>query len=169
MLFRSVLVFGLLSIPLVLSVGRYFVYRHADLIDTHRTRIPLILATATSLFFCMTGAIVGAGLSDSVALMTDGRFSGATHGFMIAHVAPEAYNGGPIAVIREGDSFTVDADAGVINLDIAPEELKRRLAEWKPPAPRYPWGVFAKYCALVSSASEGAVTSNVKAELLGPR
>ncbi len=117
----------------------------------------------------VTGAIVGAGLSDSVALMTDGRFSGATHGFMIAHVAPEAYNGGPIAVIREGDSITVDADAGVINLDIAPEELKRRLAEWKPPAPRYPWGVFAKYCALVSSASEGAVTSNVKAELLGPR
>jgi dihydroxy-acid dehydratase len=117
----------------------------------------------------VTGAIVGAGLSDSVALMTDGRFSGATHGFMIAHVAPEAYNGGPIAVVREGDLVTVDVDAGVVNLDIAPEELKRRLAEWKPVAPRYPSGVFAKYCALVSSASEGAVTSNVKAELLGPR
>jgi dihydroxy-acid dehydratase len=117
----------------------------------------------------VTGAIVGAGLSDSVALMTDGRFSGATHGFMIAHVAPEAYNGGPIAVVREGDSITVDVDAGVVNLDIPPEELKRRLAEWKPVAPRYPGGVFAKYCALVSSASEGAVTSNVKAELLGPR
>ena len=117
----------------------------------------------------VTGAIVGAGLSDSVALVTDGRFSGATHGFMIAHVAPEAYNGGPIAAVREGDSITVDADAGVINLDIAPEELKRRLAEWKAPAPRYPTGVFAKYCALVSSASEGAVTSNVKAALLGPR
>jgi dihydroxy-acid dehydratase len=117
----------------------------------------------------VTGAIVGAGLSDSVALMTDGRFSGATHGFMIAHVAPEAYNGGPIAAVREGDSITVDVDAGVVNLEVAPEELKRRLAEWKPPAPRYPSGVFAKYCALVSSASEGAVTSNVKAELLGPR
>ena len=117
----------------------------------------------------VTGAIVGAGLSDSVALVTDGRFSGATHGFMIAHVAPEAYNGGPIAAVREGDSITVDADAGVINLDVAPEELKRRLAAWKPPAPRYPTGVFAKYCALVSSASEGAVTSHVNAALLGPR
>jgi dihydroxy-acid dehydratase len=117
----------------------------------------------------VTGAIVGAGLSDSVALVTDGRFSGATHGFMIAHVAPEAYNGGPIAAVREGDSITMDVDAGVINLDIPPAELKRRLAEWKPPAPRYPNGVFAKYCALVSSASEGAVTSGVKAELLGPR
>src|ERR1017187_6081529 len=89
----------------------------------------------------VTGAIVGAGLSDSVALVTDGRFSGATHGFMIAHVAPQGYNGGPIAAVREGDSITVDADAGVINLDVAPEELKRRLAAWKPPAPRYPTGV----------------------------
>ena len=117
----------------------------------------------------VTGAIVGAGLSDSVALVTDGRFSGATHGFMICHVAPEAYNGGPIAAVREGDSITVDVDAGVINLDVAPAELKRRMAEWKPVPPRYPGGVFAKYCALVSSASEGAVTSKVKAELLGPR
>jgi dihydroxy-acid dehydratase len=117
----------------------------------------------------VTGAIVGAGLSDSVALVTDGRFSGATHGFMICHVAPEAYNGGPIAAVREGDSITVDVDAGVINLDVAPAELKRRMAEWKPAPPRYPGGVFAKYCALVSSASEGAVTSKVKAELLGPR
>jgi dihydroxy-acid dehydratase len=117
----------------------------------------------------VTGAIVGAGLSDSVALMTDGRFSGATHGFMIAHVAPEAYNGGPIAAVHEGDSITVDVDAGTVNLDIAPEELKRRLAEWKPVVPRYPGGVFAKYCALVQSASEGAVTSNVKPALLGPR
>jgi len=106
----------------------------------------------------VTGAIVGAGLSDSVALVTDGRFSGATHGFMIAHVAPEAYNGGPIAVVREGDPITVDANAGVLNIDIAPEELKRRLAGWRQPAPRYKTGVFAKYCALVSSASEGAIT-----------
>jgi len=116
----------------------------------------------------VTGAIVGAGLSDSVALVTDGRFSGATHGFMIAHVAPEAYNGGPIAAVREGDPITIDANAGVINLDIAPEELKRRLAEWKPRAPRYPSGVFAKYCALVSSASEGAVTSRVNLALQQP-
>jgi dihydroxy-acid dehydratase len=106
----------------------------------------------------VTGAIVGAGLSDSVALVTDGRFSGATHGFMVAHVAPEAYNGGPIAAVREGDTVTVDATRGVLNIDIAAEELKRRLAAWKPPAPRYKTGVFAKYCALVSSASEGAVT-----------
>ena len=109
----------------------------------------------------VTGAIVGAGLSDSVALVTDGRFSGATHGFMIAHVAPEAYNGGPIAAVHEGDPITIDANAGVINLDISAAELNRRLAEWKPRAPRYPSGVFAKYCALVSSASEGAVTSRV--------
>jgi len=106
----------------------------------------------------VTGAIVGAGLSDSVALVTDGRFSGATHGFMIAHVAPEAFNGGPIAVVQEGDSITVDADKGVMNLDIPAAELARRLAAWKPRAPRYKTGVFAKYCALVSSASEGAIT-----------
>jgi dihydroxy-acid dehydratase len=106
----------------------------------------------------VTGAIVGAGLSDSVALVTDGRFSGATHGFMIAHVAPEAFNGGPIAVVHEGDSITVDADKGVLNLDISTAELQRRLAEWKSPEPRYATGVMAKYCKLVSSASEGAVT-----------
>ena len=106
----------------------------------------------------VTGAIVGAGLSDSVALVTDGRFSGATHGFMIAHVAPEAFNGGPIAVVQEGDQITIDADKGVMNLDIPAAELARRLAAWKPRAPRYKTGVFAKYCALVSSASEGAIT-----------
>ncbi len=109
----------------------------------------------------VTGAIVGAGLSDSVALVTDGRFSGATHGFMIAHVAPEAFNGGPIAVVQEGDPITVDANTGVINIDIAPQELKQRLAAWKPREPRYGTGVFAKYCKLVKSASEGAVTSQV--------
>jgi dihydroxy-acid dehydratase len=77
---------------------------------------------------------------------------------MIAHVAPEAFNGGPIAVVEEGDSITVDADRGVVDLDIAPEELARRMAAWKPRAPRYRTGVFAKYCALVQSASEGAIT-----------
>ena len=116
----------------------------------------------------VTGAIVVAGLSDSVALVTDGRFSGATHGFMIAHVAPEAYDGGPIAAVREGDLITIDANAGVINLDIPAAELKRRLAAWTAPAPRYTNGVFAKYCALVSSASEGAVTSRVNAALQQP-
>ena len=106
----------------------------------------------------VTGAIVGAGLSDSVALMTDGRFSGATHGFMIAHIAPEAFNGGPIGVVQEGDPITVDANRGVLSLDIPEAELKARLAAWKPREPRYKTGVIAKYCKLVSSASEGSVT-----------
>jgi dihydroxy-acid dehydratase len=106
----------------------------------------------------VTGAIVGAGLSDSVALVTDGRFSGATHGFMVAHVAPEAFNGGPIADVQEGDSITVDATRGILSIDIASEELGRRHAAWKQPALHYKTGVIAKYCALVSSASEGAVT-----------
>ena len=107
----------------------------------------------------VTGAIVGAGLSDSVALITDGRFSGATHGFMIAHVSPEAANGGPIAAVHEGDMVLVDVDAGVLNLEVEAEEMHRRLAAWEAPAPRYKSGVFAKYAALVGSASEGAVTS----------
>jgi len=107
----------------------------------------------------VTGAIVGAGLSESVALVTDGRFSGATHGFMIAHVSPEAANGGPIAMIHEGDVVTVDVDRGVLDLNVAPEEIHRRLAAWEAPAPHYKAGVFAKYMALVGSASEGAVTS----------
>ena len=106
----------------------------------------------------VTGAIVGAGLSDSVALVTDGRFSGATHGFMIAHVAPEAFNGGPIAVVQEGDAITVDAVRGVLELDIPAAELASRLAAWKPREPRYQKGVIAKYCKLVASASEGAIT-----------
>jgi dihydroxy-acid dehydratase len=116
----------------------------------------------------VTGALVGAGLSDSVALVTDGRFSGATHGFMIAHVAPEAYNGGPIAAVREGDEITIDVNRGVIDLEIGAREIERRLADWEPPAPRYPNGVFAKYCALVSSASEGAITSRVDVALQQP-
>ena len=106
----------------------------------------------------VTGAIVGEGLSESVALVTDGRFSGATHGFMVAHVVPEAANGGPIAAVREGDAIAIDADAGTIDLDVPPEVIRQRLASWSAPAPRYKSGVFAKYCALVASASEGAVT-----------
>jgi len=107
----------------------------------------------------VTGAIVGVGLSDSVALVTDGRFSGATHGFMVAHVAPEAANGGPIAAVEEGDPVSIDVGAREINLEIPPEKIAERLARWQAPAPRYATGVFAKYCALVASASEGAVTS----------
>ncbi len=107
----------------------------------------------------VTGAVVGAGLSDSVALVTDGRFSGATFGFMIAHVAPEAYNGGPIAAVAEGDMVTIDVAKGKLEMDVTDAEIKKRMASWMAPAPRYTTGVFAKYSALVSSASEGAVTS----------
>jgi dihydroxy-acid dehydratase len=107
----------------------------------------------------VTGAIVGAGLSESVALVTDGRFSGATHGFMVAHIAPEAANGGPIAAVEEGDTILIDVDAREINIEVAPDKIRERLARWQAPAPHYATGVFAKYCALVSSASEGAVTS----------
>jgi dihydroxy-acid dehydratase len=107
----------------------------------------------------VTSAIVGAGLSEHVALITDGRFSGATHGFMIAHVAPEAYNGGPIAAVQEGDLITVDVAAGTVNLEVAAEELGYRLANWEVPEPRYKSGVYAKYVKLVGSASQGAVTS----------
>ncbi|MDQ6699275.1 MAG: dihydroxy-acid dehydratase, partial [Acidobacteriota bacterium] len=107
----------------------------------------------------VTGAIVGAGLSETVALVTDGRFSGATHGFMIAHVAPEAANGGPIAALQEGDIVSIDVDSSSIDLEVPAKEIAARLQDWQAPAPRYATGVFAKYCALVGSASEGAVTS----------
>jgi dihydroxy-acid dehydratase len=107
----------------------------------------------------VTGAIVGAGLSEHVALITDGRFSGATHGFMIAHVAPEAFNGGPIAAVHEGDLITVDVTAGTLNLELPADEIGYRLANWTAPEPKYKTGVFAKYAKLVGSASEGAVTS----------
>jgi dihydroxy-acid dehydratase len=113
----------------------------------------------------VTSAIVGVGLSESVALVTDGRFSGATHGFMVAHLAPEAANGGPIAAVEEGDPISIDVDAREINLEVAPEKIRERLARWKAPALRYTTGVFAKYCALVSSASDGAVTSAVTSKL----
>jgi len=106
----------------------------------------------------VTAALVGEGLGDSVALLTDGRFSGATHGLMAGHVAPEAAVGGPIAAVREGDLITFDVEKRRLDVEVSEEELKRRLAEWTPPPPRYPTGVFAKYAKLVSSASEGAVT-----------
>ena len=106
----------------------------------------------------VTGAIVGEGLGGSVALLTDGRFSGATHGLMMGHVSPEAALGGPIAAVRDGDAIHVDVTRRVLEVDIADAEIKRRMAEWKPPKPRYATGVFGKYGALVSSASEGAIT-----------
>jgi dihydroxy-acid dehydratase len=107
----------------------------------------------------VTAAIVGEGLGESVALMTDGRFSGATRGLMIGHVAPEAAAGGPIAALREGDVVVIDIEKRRIDVELSDKELGARLAEWRPPAPRYTSGVFHKYAALVSSASEGAVTS----------
>ncbi|MGH7798874.1 MAG: dihydroxy-acid dehydratase [Candidatus Binatia bacterium] len=106
----------------------------------------------------VTAALVGAGLGDSVALMTDGRFSGATHGLMAGHVAPEAADGGPIAALRDGDTIIFDIKTRRLDVDISEQELKARLSEWAPPLPRYKTGVMAKYAKLVSSASEGAVT-----------
>jgi dihydroxy-acid dehydratase len=106
----------------------------------------------------VTAALVGAGLGDSVALLTDGRFSGATHGLMAGHVAPEAAHGGPIAAVRDGDTIVFDVKARRLDVDISEQELKARLSQWKAPEPRYKTGVMAKYAKLVSSASEGAVT-----------
>jgi dihydroxy-acid dehydratase len=106
----------------------------------------------------VTAAIVGEGLGDAVALLTDGRFSGATRGLMAGHVSPEAALGGPIAAVKEGDLIEFDVNRRRLNVDISPTEMKRRLKKWREPKPRYASGVFAKYAALVSSASEGAVT-----------
>jgi dihydroxy-acid dehydratase len=106
----------------------------------------------------VTAALVGAGLGDSVALLTDGRFSGATHGLMAGHVAPEAAQGGPIAALRDGDTIVFDIAARRLDVQISEEEMNARLRQWKPPARRYTSGVMAKYAKLVSSASEGAVT-----------
>jgi dihydroxy-acid dehydratase len=107
----------------------------------------------------VTAALVGEGLGDEVALVTDGRFSGATHGLMVGHIAPEAFRGGPLAAVRDGDTIVLDVESRRLDVDIPAEELEARLAEWTPPAPRYTRGVFAKYAEGVSSASEGAVTS----------
>ncbi|WOB44978.1 dihydroxy-acid dehydratase [Thermoleptolyngbya oregonensis NK1-22] len=105
-----------------------------------------------------TSAIIGAGLGDSVGLITDGRFSGGTYGMVVGHVAPEAYVGGTIALVQEGDSITIDADARLLQLNVSDEELAQRRAQWQPPKPRYTKGVLAKYATLVSSSSKGAVT-----------
>ena len=106
----------------------------------------------------VTAALVGAGLGETVALLTDGRFSGATRGLMAGHVAPEAAAGGPIAAVREGDTIAFDIDARTLDLEVDEAEIARRLEEWTPPPPRWERGVFAKYARSVSSASEGAIT-----------
>jgi dihydroxy-acid dehydratase len=106
----------------------------------------------------VTGAIVGEGLGESVALLTDGRFSGATHGLMAGHVSPEAALGGPIAGVRDGDIICFDVRKRMLEVEIGDDALHQRMKQWKAPHPRYPKGVFAKYAALVSSASQGAVT-----------
>jgi dihydroxy-acid dehydratase len=105
-----------------------------------------------------TAAIIGAGLGDSVGLITDGRFSGGTYGMVVGHVAPEAFVGGNIALVNEGDSITIDAPARLLQINVADQELAARRANWKPPAPRYTRGVLAKYAKLVSSSHLGAVT-----------
>jgi dihydroxy-acid dehydratase len=107
----------------------------------------------------VTAAIVGRGLGETVALITDGRFSGATRGLMIGHVAPEAYVGGPIAAVRDGDIINIDADEDRLDLEVPPEEIAARLRQYQPPPPRFKVGVFAKYAAVVASASDGAVTT----------
>jgi dihydroxy-acid dehydratase len=107
----------------------------------------------------VTSAIAGGGLSESVALVTDGRFSGATRGFMVGHVAPEAAVGGPIAAVKEGDAISINLETRQINLDIPAEELKARMAKFTKPVPKYTSGVMAKYVALVGSAADGALTS----------
>ncbi|MCU0526643.1 MAG: dihydroxy-acid dehydratase [Elainella sp. Prado103] len=105
-----------------------------------------------------TAAIIGAGLGDSVGLITDGRFSGGTYGMVVGHVAPEAFVGGPIALVQEGDLVTIDADARLLEVKLSDQELAERRAQWQPPAPRYTSGVLAKYAKLVSASNLGAVT-----------
>jgi dihydroxy-acid dehydratase len=108
-----------------------------------------------------TSAIMGKGLGKEVALITDGRFSGGTHGFVVGHITPEAFVGGPLAIIENGDTITIDAENNELKLVINEHEIARRLENWTQPAPRYTRGVLAKYAKLVSSASLGAVTDNL--------
>ena len=105
-----------------------------------------------------TSAIMGKGLGEDVALITDGRFSGGSHGFVVGHVTPEAFDGGPIAIVKTGDQISIDAESNTVTLSLSDDEIALRLAEWKQPEPRYTRGVLAKYAATVTSASEGAVT-----------
>ena len=105
-----------------------------------------------------TSAISGKGLGKDVALITDGRFSGGSHGFVVGHITPEAYNGGLLGVVKNGDTITIDAKARQINLNVPAAEIKKRRKAWKQPKSRYTRGVLAKYVKLVTSASQGAVT-----------
>jgi len=106
----------------------------------------------------VTAALVGEGLGETVALLTDGRFSGATHGLMAGHIAPEAQDGGAIAILKDGDEITFDIPKRRLDVALSKEEIKKRLAKWKPPKPRYASGVMAKYAKLVSSSAKGAIT-----------
>jgi dihydroxy-acid dehydratase len=106
----------------------------------------------------VTGALMGGGYGNTVALITDGRFSGGSRGLMLGHVAPEAADGGPIAFVRDGDTITIDTEKRRLDLDVPEAELAARRNGWTPPAPRYTTGVFAKYAAMVSSAKDGAIT-----------
>ncbi|MEE3172282.1 MAG: dihydroxy-acid dehydratase, partial [Pseudomonadota bacterium] len=105
-----------------------------------------------------TSAIMGKGLGEDVALITDGRFSGGSHGFVVGHVTPEAFEGGPIAIVKTGDRISIDAESNTVTLDLSDEDIAQRLDAWRQPEPRYTRGVLAKYAATVTSASEGAVT-----------
>jgi len=107
----------------------------------------------------VTGAMKGAGRGADAALITDGRFSGGTHGFCIGHVAPEAVDGGPIAFVRDGDRIVIDVKGRTIDLDVEPNELAARAADWKPPEPRYTSGFLAKYAKLAQGAEKGAITN----------
>jgi dihydroxy-acid dehydratase len=110
-----------------------------------------------------TSAIMGKGLGKTVALITDGRFSGGTHGFVVGHITPEAYVGGPLALVKEGDAIVIDADKRQLRLEISAKEMQSRRKAWKAPKPRYTRGVLAKYAHLVNTASLGAVTdANLK-------
>jgi dihydroxy-acid dehydratase len=105
-----------------------------------------------------TSAVMGLGLGKDVALITDGRFSGGTHGFVVGHITPEAFSGGPIALVKEGDTITIDAEKRALTIGVSATELAKRKKAWKQPAPRYRRGVLAKYASHVTDASHGAVT-----------
>lgn len=105
-----------------------------------------------------TSAVIGKGLGNDVALITDGRFSGGSHGFVVGHITPEAFDGGPIALVENGDEITIDAENAIMQLHLSDEEIQQRREAWQPVPPRYTRGVLAKYAKTVSSASEGAVT-----------
>jgi dihydroxy-acid dehydratase len=105
-----------------------------------------------------TSAVMGRGLGKEVALITDGRFSGGSHGFVVGHITPEAYVGGTLAIVKDGDSITIDAEKRTLNLNVPAKEIKARFAKWKAPKPRYTRGVLAKYARQVTSAHLGAIT-----------